>query len=282
MKTQRLLASASTAVIAGAAGAAGAADLAVRGPAPVWVPTWTGLYVGINGGVITHYNTVQDLSNWTDIGYMPEMQSKNTGGMFGGQIGYNIQDNNFVYGIEADWDWTGARGDKTLNWAQTFTAGPNRTPTPGGALIHSGLDSLATVRGRAGLVVGTTLAYATAGIAWGQVDNHWGAGYANSNLLNTNGSCFGSTGRGPCGPINNNNFVQSRSQFGWVAGFGIEHMFTSLPRWIFRVEAMWVDLGKSTVVNNGPSFANGVQGQFFSEFHNQAMLARVGVNYKFW
>jgi len=122
--------------MAGAAGAAGAADVAVRGQQPVLVPTWAGFYAGINGGVITHYNTIQDLSNWTDIGYMPNVQSKNTGGLFGGQIGYNFQDNNFVYGIEADWDWSGAKGDKAVGWAQTFT-GAGGIGTPGGGLIHS-------------------------------------------------------------------------------------------------------------------------------------------------
>jgi outer membrane immunogenic protein len=237
MKIQYFLASASTVALAGTAGAA---DLAVKGPPTLLVPNWTGLYGGVNGGIITHYNTVQDLSNWTDIGYMPEVQSKKTGGMFGGQLGYNFQDGNFVYGIEGDWDWVDASSDKTLAWAQTFTAGPGNTPTPGGSIIHSQLDSLATIRGRAGLVVGTTLAYATAGVAWGRVDNHWGAGYANVNLINTNGHCFGSTNRGPCGPINDSNFVQDRVQVGWTAGFGIEHMFTSFPRWTFRLEAMWV------------------------------------------
>jgi opacity protein-like surface antigen len=149
-------------------------------------------------------------------------------------------------------------------------------------LIHSGIDSLGTVRGRAGLVVGTTPAYATAGFAWGRVDNHWGAGYANASALNTNGHCFGNNSRGPCGPITDSNFFQGRTQVGWVAGFGIEHIFASMPRWMFRLEAMWVDLGKSTVVNPGSSFVNGVPGPYYSEFQNQALLARVGVSYKIW
>jgi hypothetical protein len=281
MKTQHLLASASTAVMAGAAGAAGAADLAVRGQPPVLVPTWAGFYAGINGGVITHYNTVQDLSNWTDIGYMPNVQSKNTGGLFGGQIGYNFQDGNFVYGIEADWDWSGAKGDKAVGFAQTFR-GANNIATPGGGLIHSGIDSLGTVRGRAGLVVGTTLAYATAGFAWGRVDNHWGAGYANVDALNRGRGCFGSNTLAPCGPITDSNFFQGRTQIGWAAGFGIEHIFASMPRLMFRLEAMWVDLGKSTVVNYGASFVNGQPGPYYSEFQNQALLARVGLSYKIW
>jgi outer membrane immunogenic protein len=282
MKTQHLLASASTAVMAGAAGAAGAADLAAKAQ-PVFVPTWAGFYAGINGGVITHYNTIQDLSNWTDIGYMPNVQSKNTGGLFGGHIGYNFQDSNFVYGIEADWDWSGAKGDKAVGFASTFTGGNPRIAAPGGGLIHSGIDSLGTVRGRAGLVVGTTLAYATAGFAWARVDNHWGAGYANANVLNGgNGNCFGRNPGGPCGPITDSNFFQGRTQVGWVAGFGIEHIFASMPRLMFRMEAMWVDLGKSTVVNNGTSFVSGAPGPFYSEFQNQALLARAGVSYKIW
>ena len=111
---------------------------------------------------------------------------------------------------------------------------------------------------------------------------HWGAGYANASALNTNGHCFGNNSRGPCGPITDSNFFQGRTQVGWVAGFGIEHIFASMPRWMFRLEAMWVDLGKSTVVNPGSSFVNGVPGPYYSEFQNQALLARVGVSYKIW
>jgi opacity protein-like surface antigen len=141
-------------------------------------------------------------------------------------------------------------------------------------LIHSGIDSLGTVRGRAGLVVGTTLAYATAGFAWGRVNNHWGAGYANAAALNC--------GPVPCGPITDSNFFQGRTQVGWAAGFGIEHIFASMPRLMFRMEAMWVDLGKSIAVNNGPSFVNAQPGPYYSEFQNQALLARAGVSYKIW
>ena len=267
--------------MAGAASMASAADLAIKGPQPILVPTWAGFYAGINGGVITHYNTIQDLNNWTDIGYMTNVQSKNTGGLFGGQIGYNFQDGNFVYGIEADWDWSGAKGDKAVGWAQTFT-GAGGIGTPGGGLIHSGIDSLGTVRGRAGLVVGTTLVYTTAGLAWGQVNNHWGAGYSNVNALNRGSGCFGNPRLAPCGPITDSNFFQGRTQTGWTAGFGIEHIFTSMPRLMFRMEAMWVDLGKSTVVNPGPSTANGQPGSYYSEFQNQALLARVGLSYKIW
>ena len=267
MKRTVFLASASSVAMAGVAGAA---DLAVRPAAvPVYAPTWSGFYLGANAGILTHYNTVQDLSNWTDINYVNNVQSKNTSGTVGGQIGYNVQDGNFVYGIEADWDWADARGDKSIYGCPGCFGGPLSSTTQR-AQIHSELDSLATIRGRAGLAVGSTLAYVTAGLAIAETNNHWGSGYTGPT-----------PGCRNCGPTNDTNFSQSRTQYGWVAGVGIEHMFLSLPQWTFKLEALWADLGKSSVTNPGISFVTGRAGPFVSEFQNQAATARVGVNYKF-
>src|SRR5262245_61207959 len=147
MKAQYLLASASTVAVAGAAGVAGAADLPYKAAAaPVFTASWTGFYFGVNAGVVTHYNTVQDLNNWTDINYVNNIQSKNTSAAFGGQAGYNLQDGNFLWGIEADINWSGARGDKTITGCPTCGGGPMLS------MIHSGLDWFSTIRGRAGLV----------------------------------------------------------------------------------------------------------------------------------
>jgi hypothetical protein len=77
---------------------------------------------------------------------------QNIGGTVGGQAGYNIQDGNFVYGVEADWNWTSTKSDKTLSDACVC----------GGTTVvqvHSEMDWVATARGRAGLAVGSTLAY---------------------------------------------------------------------------------------------------------------------------
>jgi opacity protein-like surface antigen len=132
---------------------------------------------------------------------------------------------------------------------------------------------VATIRGRAGLTVGTTLAYVTAGVALARFNNHWGAGFPDPVA-----ECGGPLA---CGPVNNNNFVSHNTQLGWAAGFGIEHMFAGYPHVTLKVEAMWLDFANNNVTNGGPSFVSGQPGPFASQFQNQAALARVGVNYKY-
>ena len=85
------------------AGSAAAADLspAPYYKAPVYAPplyTWTGFYVGLNGGGGTEF----------------EVRSTNSynisGGMFGGTVGYHYQFGWAVIGAEGDIDWAGLKG----------------------------------------------------------------------------------------------------------------------------------------------------------------------------
>jgi len=90
---------------------AAAADLARRAPyysapAPVFAPpfSWTGFYVGINGG--GGFGS----SNWDSTG------SRNvSGGLVGGTVGYNYQFGQAVEGIEGDVDWSGINGSTSNN-----------------------------------------------------------------------------------------------------------------------------------------------------------------------
>src|SRR5262249_18289534 len=99
-----LFTSAVALALAGAVGPASAADLARRPPppppprVPVVAPSynWTGLYLGINGG----YGFGR--SKWDGL---PASFDVN-GGMVGGQIGYNVQSSQFVYGFESGSGWT--------------------------------------------------------------------------------------------------------------------------------------------------------------------------------
>ena len=85
---------------------ANAADLPARpmpAPAPVYAPppfSWAGFYVGGNlGGAWTHTRITDDITG----------ASLNTGGLSGfiggGQLGYNFQTGNFVWGGEWTFDW---------------------------------------------------------------------------------------------------------------------------------------------------------------------------------
>jgi len=138
--------------LAGAVTTASAADLARRPPpppptrAPVVVPlyNWTGLYIGINGG----YGFGR--SKWDGL---PASFNVN-GGMVGGQVGYNMQSGQFVYGLEGDGDWTGLRG--------TFANCPF-------AFCKTRSDFLATARGRVGFAADRLLPYLTGGLAVGDI-----------------------------------------------------------------------------------------------------------------
>ena len=120
------------------------------GPAYVGV-NWSGLYVGVNGGYGSSENSNQ-LAN-TNVpfsGLQPE------GGFGGGQIGYNVQRGNLVFGVETDFE--GANISKSAT-----DAGNNK--------YSSDLNWFGTVRGRLGYTVDRALVYATGGLAYGNVDN---------------------------------------------------------------------------------------------------------------
>jgi outer membrane immunogenic protein len=104
--------------------AANAADMYRAAPSYKDVPyvgvNWSGLYAGINGGVAWNNDT-----------------NSSSVGLFGGQIGYNIQRGNIVFGVEADID---------------------------GA--EKNFDYLGTVRGRVGYAIDRALVYGTGGFAY--------------------------------------------------------------------------------------------------------------------
>jgi len=124
-----------------------AADLprpVYKGPAYVApVFTWTGFYVGINGG----YG--MGTSDWNPG---PEFEIK--GWLVGGTLGYNLQTGNFVWGVEADIDWTNIKGDSGCM---------------GGGRCETSITWLATGRGRIGYAFDRFLPYITGGAAYGQV-----------------------------------------------------------------------------------------------------------------
>ena len=146
-------------------GRASAADMAVKArpiAPPVW--TWTGSYVGINGGLIeSNNNTLTNVGTDTgngglgsaiNLGLIPIALTgfRNSGGMVGGSAGYNWQVNpNWVVGIEGDIDWVSEK--RTFNTG--FITVPGAVPV---ATAYSReLDWLGTLRGRVGYAVAPSL-----------------------------------------------------------------------------------------------------------------------------
>jgi outer membrane immunogenic protein len=181
--------------IASMAGAAAAADLPVKAPPlaqpapPAYLPfTWTGAYAGASAGY-----------GWTTSGGLD-----GAGGFGGGQIGYNFQTGNLVFGIEGD--LAGADISQTV---PGFTVGGVPFTT---AFTN---DTLASLHGRAGLAYNSWLFYGTVG-----------AGWAHDRI---SGTVAGT-------PFSSNQWAS-----GWTYGAGMEWAFA--PNWSTKFEYQHYNLG---------------------------------------
>jgi outer membrane immunogenic protein len=251
-----LLATASGVAAAAAAnGGAQAADLYAKAPPPP--PSWAGWYIGVNAGV-NWQGAQNQIGDPKDAPNTPAVATSTTGFIGGGQIGYNWQDGNFVYGLEGDID--GLTGTaKSLNPYANF---PGAT---GSKQFSNSIRWLSTVRARTGLAVGNTMAYVTGGLAIGGVQNSW-----------TN------TFPGACGGTTSCIKSESTTRLGWAFGGGIEHILWN-SHWTVGLEGMFVDLGGSTVTNVLPASTSPHFGATTktAHFSNQAMIGRLKLNYKF-
>jgi outer membrane immunogenic protein len=138
---KKTLFAASLTAMAVAAGAAVAADLP-RGPAPYYsapamsgLYNWSGPYAGLNIGY-----------EW---GKVTNTAGEPSGLMGGGQLGYNWQSGQFVFGAETDIQFSGAD--------DTFAPWKFANPWFG------------TLRGRVGYAFNNILVYGTLGLAYGEL-----------------------------------------------------------------------------------------------------------------
>ena len=113
-------------------------------PAPVF--SWTGFYLGFNGGY--------GLGGFTGGGATPFGTAD--AGLLGLTAGYNYQIGQFVVGLESDVDWTSFKSSKVYK-------------APGSISETAKLDNLFTVRGRLGYAMDNVLLFATGGYAGGEI-----------------------------------------------------------------------------------------------------------------
>jgi outer membrane immunogenic protein len=245
--------------LAAAAGSAAAADLpaplAMPAPPPPSAPppTWTGWYTGLNAGAVLGDESVSwqgtggfSAAAVADIANSSPGNARTTGFTGGGQLGYNFQFQSLVAGLEADLQYTGVDGTRSVIY-QVFL-------NPYAQSVDS--HWLSTTRGRLGFAYGPWLIYGTGGLAVAHV------GY-NDNFL----------GRHGVGPINS---PSSYTAVGWTAGGGAEWMF--VPRWSAKVEYLFVDIGSQT---NIASTVDAVGVAVITHMHSLTEnIARLGVNYR--
>jgi len=248
-----------------------AADMA---PAPVYtkapvVPpvlyNWTGFYVGGNIGYSwgrsSDYST---LTNGAGTVLFGDTDRTNMDGVVGGgQIGYNWQMQNWLWGLEADIQGTDEKGSHYYTCPiGVCTPGAVILFAPGPAVpiaLNQKIDWFGTVRGRVGVLASpTVLLYATGGLAYGEVDSNETIGVVAQA------------------------FSYSDTRVGYTVGGGIEGVIGG--NWTAKLEYLYVDLGKTsgtfaTTLAAAP-LGGGVLTSYYSSRITDNVL-RVGVNYKF-
>jgi outer membrane immunogenic protein len=241
--------------------AASAADMAPSyakaPPMAAAVYNWTGWYIGLNAGAASSDVNLDanafapppgnDAHRYVD-------QSRKTGWLAGGQVGYNYQTGMTVVGIEADAQWVGSNRFTTDTFADPFFHGKGR------ASFSSNIEWLATLRGRAGIAATPSLLlYVTGGVA-----------FAGMNIRYQTAA-----GGGLAAPFVNT-FSNTDTRVGWTAGFGAE--FALGGGWSVKGEylrASFDDHSLTVPLIAAPNLQGSVR------VNRDLDIVRAGVNYKF-
>jgi outer membrane immunogenic protein len=215
MKSRSLLATIATAVALATAPAM-AADMRmpVKAPPPVApAPTfynWSGIYIGGHVGGAFGERCFRDVIG--DLGC-----HDNDGFAGGGQIGFNVQNGQFVFGAEFSGSWADLTGSHSGSF---FTPADS---------FHSDVDTILLFTGRVGLAFDRALLYVTGGGAWVRNDFRYNDGFG-----------FESS--------------HKHNRTGWTVGAGLEYGLA--PNWSIAVQYNYIDLGEKDVnfftPNTGP------------------------------
>jgi outer membrane immunogenic protein len=212
-------------------------------PPPVPVYSWTGFYVGGNVGYSWGRSNDNLGFSQTDSGNgfvnqatFGATDNDNVNGVIGGgQAGFNWQVNNFVYGIETDFQGSGQKGTNNFDGLIINSSTLNTGNNPATVTDTTKLDWFGTTRLRAGLAWDRWLVYGTGGVAYGEVK-------LNGNIQPATQAGF----LGANAPIV---WDQSSTRVGWTVGGGVENAITA--NWSWKVEYLFMDLGTATANVSG-------------------------------
>ncbi len=234
-------------IVAGlvSAQSASAADLPAqpvyKAPAAVIAQSWAGFYAGINGGWARGRTCwTFDPSSTAD----PEGCHNPDGAVVGGQIGYNWQFGNAVFGLEAAGDWADLKGS---NESISFSF-----------VNHTKVDAIGMFTGRIGWAGwNSTLLYVKGGAAVAH-NKYITIGTVDPTMTATS----------------------SDTRWGWVVGTGIEYAF--MPNWSIAAEYDYLDLGSKTdtLGNFSASFTCSATCQ--EKITQNIHMVTARLNYRFW
>jgi outer membrane immunogenic protein len=290
--------------------AAQAADLPsskVPPPAPIAaIPsfTWTGFYVGVNGGgawagsnnnSYVLYDPKPDTGDTTPSLY--SSGGNRSGWLIGGTVGYNYQfgaGSGFVIGVEGDIDYLSNNNKNRSAYLNCPVAscgvvggigadGNGYAGTYVGLASGSGNNYFGTIRARLGWAFDHFLIYATGGFAFG------GAGNSGTATLS-----YWAPTRYAAGTSPDATWYVGRSgsdDWGWTIGGGAEYAITN--NWTVKAEYLYVNrtggnnngafagCAGSAVVCNAFSGTNALIWYANAKNDQNMNVVRLGVNYKF-
>ncbi len=274
MKNSKLILSAAAAVSAILGiGAASAADLPVKAlhytaAAPAF--SWTGCYLGGNGGGAwgrSDVNTTVTSQVPFNVAFVNELTREQSpvlhpeGATVGGQLGCNRQFGHLVLGGETDFNYFGLKNSISTTFPTALVDPARQSVT-----TNSSIETrwLFTARGRLGYAWDTWLVYGTGGLAMTRIDAS--AKYSNV-VLN------------PQSLIESEFASASTTKVGWTVGAGVEHAISK--NWTAKLEYLYADFG--SVAASGPLVGEaGPTGIFLNHnFPLRTNIVRFGVNYLF-
>ncbi len=205
--------------------------------------SWTGFYAGANGGYgwsaasSTISGAAHDSGGLLDpldvstAWAAPTWNFDRTGGFAGGQVGYNLQRDRIVYGVEADLQRAGVNG------ASTTLASDDLWDVIATAHHSSTLNWLGTLRGRLGYTYDRALIYFTGGFAFGGTKDR-----LSLTMDDTSENLDWGTGNGT---ISQSSARKDAVSTGYVLGGGLEYAI--FPAWSLKGEYQYIDLGRSVL-----------------------------------
>ena len=207
------------------------------------VMTWTGLYIGAQGGGGWGRSRETYFNAPNTAAFVGTQTYDTSGGFAGGVFGYNWQSGAFVLGLEGDYHWADISGRSAV----INVGPPNLADT-----YYTKLRGFGDIKGRLGYAAGPALFFVSGGAAVGDIQHRYDAAL-NGGAANT--------------------FVTNDTKWGYTVGAGLEYMFA--PNWSAKVEYNYIDLGKSTI-RYSPTIAT-LRSEWDDTFHT----VKAGINYHF-
>jgi outer membrane immunogenic protein len=234
--------------------------------------SWSGVYGGaqigygwgeydVNSTDIVYTDDVTDPANPVELTYTGFNDSLDMDGVVGGLYGgANFQMGGFVFGLDADYTWSGVTGDVSTNLVAVDTNTGLGTSLGSYADANLDVDWLAHVRGRIGYGWDRFLIFAAGGLAVAGLGSDM-----SFNLIDGVEAAFNSS---------------SDSITGWTVGGGIEWAFTD--NLVVRAEYLYdqfddVSFGSYAIYDSAidQTFTSSASGDL------SVNIFRVGLSYKF-